>query len=290
MTSPATLLNAWNLLARKELGQNFIKEPALAGRIADLGELNGQEVVLDVGAGLGAMTIAAARRVKKVIAVEKDDRMIPLLRTEILLQGCDNVEIVHHDILTLDLAALSSAEGRRLTVIGNLPYNISSPVLIKLIHTRHCIDRAILMFQKELADRLCADPGSRTYGRISVMLQYCATVKILRQVRAEMFFPKPKVDSMVLAVEFHKNLAHPVSDENLMEQVVQAAFGQRRKTLRNALSSGWVGLDVPDVERVLSAADIDPRRRAETLSVAEFVRLTEEVVHLRRGHQNKLRA
>ena len=277
MTSPATLLKAWNILARKEFGQNFIKDPSLARQIADLARLHQDDVVIDVGAGLGAMTIAAAQRVRKVIAVEKDARMLPLLRTELLVHGFSNVEVLPHDILTLDLGALSESEGHLLTIVGNLPYNISSQVLIKLMHARSSINRAILMFQKELADRLCAGPGSRTYGRISVMLQYCSNIKMLRTVRADMFFPKPKVDSVVLAVDFKTDIVDRVSNETLMAQVVQAAFGQRRKTLRNALSAGLVDMDFAAVEKVLTNAGIDPGRRAETLSVAEFVGLTNEV-------------
>ena len=130
------------------------------------------------------------------------------------------------------------------------------------------------MFQKELADRLCAGPGTRTYGRISVMLQYCARIKVLRQIRAEMFFPRPKVDSAVLGIIFFADPSPRVEDEQLMGRVVQAAFGQRRKTLQNALSAGLSYMDKESVTSVLREAGIDPRRRAETLSVAEFVELT----------------
>ena len=274
MTAPATLLKAWNLIARKELGQNFLKDPSLAGQIADLAQLAPRDIVIDIGAGLGAMTIAAATRAQKVIAVEKDARMLPLLRAELLVNGLANVEVLSQDILSLDLSALARAQERSVTIVGNLPYNISSQVVIKLMAARHCISRAVLMFQKELAERLCAAPGSRTYGRISVMLQYCANVKMLRQVRSDMFFPKPKVDSVVLGIEFKTDPSPKVEDEQLMGRVVQAAFGQRRKTLHNALSAGLPPMDKGGVARVLNEAGIDPKRRAETLSVAEFVELT----------------
>lgn len=274
MTSPATLLKAWNILARKELGQNFLKNPSLAGQIADLAGLESSDIVIDLGAGLGAMTIAAAARAQKVIAVEKDTRLLPLLRAELLVHEITNVEVLSQDILSMDLSAMTGDKGRGFTILGNLPYNISSQVIIKLIHARHCIRKAVLMFQKELADRLCAGPGTRTYGRISVMLQYCARIKVHRQIRADMFFPRPKVDSAVLGITFIADPSPKVEDEQLMGRVVKAAFGRRRKTLQNALSAGLPFMDKDCVTGVLHEAGIDPKRRAETLSVAEFVALT----------------
>jgi 16S rRNA (adenine1518-N6/adenine1519-N6)-dimethyltransferase len=201
--------------------------------------------------------------------------MLPLLRAELLVNEISNVEVLSQDMLSLDMSALAKDQARSLTILGNLPYNISSQVVIKLIDARHCIDRAVLMFQKELAERLCACPGSRTYGRISVMLQYCARIKVLRQVPAEMFFPKPKVDSVVLGIEFQTDPCPEAADEELMGRVVKAAFGQRRKTLQNALAAGLKIMDKGGAARVLEAAGIDPRRRAETLTVAEFVALSD---------------
>jgi 16S rRNA (adenine1518-N6/adenine1519-N6)-dimethyltransferase len=277
MTSPRTLLKAWNLLARKELGQNFITEASLAARIVELARIGSDEVVLEIGAGLGAMTVAAARRASRTIAVEKDAQLVPLLRAELLVNGLEQVQVREQDILTLDLVRVAGEEGRPLTVIGNLPYNISSQVLVKLIRSRKAVSRAVLMFQKELADRLCAGPGSKTYGRLSVMLQYCADLMVLRSVRPEMFFPRPKVGSVVLAINFKTAIDPQVGDEALLGQVVQAAFGQRRKTLRNALSGGRLPLDSDAATQILETARIDPRRRAETLDVAEFVALTDVV-------------
>jgi 16S rRNA (adenine1518-N6/adenine1519-N6)-dimethyltransferase len=193
------------------------------------------------------------------------------------------VQVRTQNILTLDLGLLAAEQGQALTVIGNLPYNISSQVLVKLISERTAVRRAVLMFQKELADRLSAGPGSKTYGRLSVLLQYCADLRVLREVRAEMFFPKPKVGSVVLGVVFKTEIAPRVGDEKLLVRVVQAAFGQRRKTLRNALAGGLPQLGGPGALDVLQQAGIDPRRRAETLSVNEFVLLTDTVEKYLRG-------
>lgn len=277
MTSPQVLLNAWDLRARKELGQNFLKDPAVAEQIVALAQVRHQDVVLEIGSGLGVMTIAAARAASKVIAVEKDRRLLPLLRSELLLNGLTQVQVFSQDILTLDLHALASEAGRSLIVLGNLPYNISSQVLIKLIEQRRVVERAVLMFQKELAERLCAGPGCKAYGRLSVLLQYCADLKLMRDIKARQFFPVPKVDSAILRIDFKKHLSRAVSDEALFVRVIQAAFGQRRKTLRNALGGGLLPLNSETAERVLVAAGIDPRRRAETLSVDEYVALTDTV-------------
>jgi 16S rRNA (adenine1518-N6/adenine1519-N6)-dimethyltransferase len=276
MTSPQTLLKAWNLHARKELGQNFLKEAAVAERIVERAGLGPQDEVLEIGAGLGMMTVAAARRCGRLIAVEKDSHLVPLLRAELLLHGLSHVQVCQENILKVPLAQLAEP-GRRLVVIGNLPYNISSQIVVKLIQERQWADRAVLMFQKELAERLCAGPGTRTYGRLSVMLQYCADLIRLFDVRATQFHPQPKVDSAVLEIRFRSVIENPVCDEQLMTRVVQAAFGQRRKTLRNALCGGLLPLSGPDAVQALDACGIDPRRRAETLAVTEFVALTDEI-------------
>jgi 16S rRNA (adenine1518-N6/adenine1519-N6)-dimethyltransferase len=277
MTSPHTLLNAWDLRARKEFGQNFLKDPAIAARIAEGAHIANTHTVLEIGAGLGVLTTAAARLAGKVLAVEKDRHLIPLLRAELLAQGLTNVEIIEHDILRLSLEQLVPPGSEPLIVLGNLPYNISSQVVVKMVEHRRLIRRAVLMFQKELAQRLCAGPGSRTYGRLSVLLQYCADLTLLRDIPASQFFPKPKVDSAVLRIDFKSAIAKAVADEKLFVRVIQAAFGQRRKTMRNALSGGLLPLDNQAATDLLTESGIDPQRRAETLSVNEFVTLTNNV-------------
>lgn len=277
MTSPQTLLKAWNLKARKALGQNFLIDGHAARRIVDLARIAEDDVILEIGAGLGMMTVAAARQARKVIAVEKDRNLVPLLRAELLSHGFSHVQIHEKNIMVVPLHTLTGHEPRRMVVLGNLPYNISSQIVVKLIQERRYVDRAILMFQKELAERLCAGPGTKTYGRLSVRLQYCAELTPLLNVSAAQFHPRPKVDSAVLGIQFKSHIDHAVRDEELFAQVVQAAFGQRRKNLRNALSGGLLPLDRPTAERLLEASLIDPRRRAETLSVSAFVTLTNRI-------------
>jgi len=277
MTSPQTLLKAWNLRARKELGQNFLKEPHVAAHIVERANLSPDDVVLEIGAGLGILTAAAALKAGKVIAVEKDRQLVPLLKAQLLMHGFSHVQVCEENILAVPLAQLAGSVSRPLVVIGNLPYNISSQVVVKLIQERQRVDRAVLMFQKELAERLYAGPGTKVYGRLSVMLQYCADLTPLFEVRATQFHPRPKVDSAVIGIKFKSNILQPVDDEQVFTRVVQAAFGQRRKTLRNALSGGLLPLDPSAAAKVLEACGIDPRRRAETLSVPEFVALSNEI-------------
>lgn len=278
MTSPQTLLKAWNLKARKQLGQNFLINGGAAQRIVDLADLDPDDVVLEIGSGLGVMTIAAARQVRKLIAVEKDRHLVPLLRAELMVHGLTHVQIHHQDILKNPLASFAGhSEIRPLVVLGNLPYNISSQVVVKLIEERPSVDRAVLMFQKELADRLCAEPGIKAYGRLSVRLQYCAEISFLLNVGAGQFYPRPKVDSVVLGIHFKTRIKHAATDEKLFARVVQAAFGQRRKNLRNALSGGLLPLDKPKAAQILEASGIDPRLRAETLPVDAFVTLTNHI-------------
>ena len=271
MTSPKTLLSAWDLKARKELGQNFLADPSTAAMIVDRAGISSEDAVVEIGAGLGALTIPAARAAGSLVAIEKDPRMIDLLRTELTAAGQDKVTIVHRDVLRVDFNDIhQQVQGRPLVVMGNLPYNISSQVLVKLVENRHLIQRAVLMFQKELAQRLTAAPGSKTYGRITVMLDYCAHVRKIADVGAASFFPRPKVDSEVVEVRFRPPLAPVAMDEAFLFRVVKAGFGQRRKILRNALRGGGLEMTSVAIDAAMTETGVDPTCRAETLSAQTF--------------------
>jgi len=274
MTSPRKLLTAWNLKARKELGQNFLKDPSTAKTIIARAAIAAEDVVLEIGAGLGALTIPIASAVRKVYAVEKDFHLTGLLKTEFLVSGVTNVTLLEKDILQLDVSEVAADAGQKLIVMGNLPYNISSQVLVQLVKGRSHIQRAILMFQKELADRLVASPGRKDYGRLSVMLNYCADISSIVSIPAQMFFPRPKVDSSVVEIRFKEAPTIPAKSETLLFSVIKTAFGKRRKTLKNALIGNELKLDAKDAQLYLEQAGIDPVRRAETLTVEEFVGLS----------------
>ena len=273
MTSPYALLKAWKLRARKKFGQNFLANANTAEMIVARSELAAEDIVVEIGSGLGALTIPLARQVEKVYAIEIDRRLTDLLKTELRVAGLENVKILEQDFLRMNLADLARNHHRQLVVCGNLPYNISSQILVRLIEARTDISRAILMFQKELADRLMAPPGVRAYGRISAMLQYCADIQPLAVLDKQHFHPAPKIASKVIAINFFKEPVSRVKDERLLFRVIKAAFANRRKTLKNSLTAGGLGLSTQMAQEALQQASIDPGRRAETLTPSEFADL-----------------
>ena len=273
MTSPKTLMHAWSLRPKKKLGQHFLVDPSSAEMIVRRSKITSKDTVLEIGAGLGALTIPAAKTARHVYAVEKDSQLTQLLKTELLVHNLTNVDVIENNILKVDISALAKNSDRQLIVMGNLPYNISSQVLIQLIYARRHVDRAILMFQKELARRITASPGNKDYGRLTVMLAYCAEVNSLATMAASLFYPAPKVDSEVVEVKFNISTEYPPHDETMLFQVIKAAFGNRRKTLKNALSTSGLSIEPQTARQALEAAGIDPNRRAETLAVHEFVAL-----------------
>jgi 16S rRNA (adenine1518-N6/adenine1519-N6)-dimethyltransferase len=274
MTSPRILLGAHNIRPKKQLGQNFIIDPAFTKMIVDRSGILPEDVVVEIGAGLGALTIPLARKAKKVFAIERDQQIIDILKTELLVSGLSNTVVVEKNILAVDIEVLAENIGRKIVVMGNLPYNISSQILVQLIKSRKVVSRAILMFQKEMAQRILAQPDCKDYGRLTVMLRYCSDIKKLADAKASLFYPKPKVDSEILEVKFKSKVEHPVRDETFFFRVIKGAFGNRRKTLKNALAASELNIDANTAKYILERSGIDPVRRAETLNTEEFVKLS----------------
>jgi 16S rRNA (adenine1518-N6/adenine1519-N6)-dimethyltransferase len=273
MTSPRALLNAHGLRPRKRLGQNFLADPSTAQMIVVRAQVQPTEHVVEIGAGLGALSLPLARAAARIVAFEKDADLARILREELQAAGVENVSVREADILQVDWAELARTAGGPLTVFGNLPYLISAPVLLGLIHARGHLRRAVLMFQRELAMRLRAVPGSRDYGRITAMLHCCATVRRLASVASRQFYPAPQVDSEVLELRFTPPPAFPSCDDERLFRLIGAAFGRRRKTLKNALCGSELGIGPETAARALTMAGIDPARRAETLAPTEFAAL-----------------
>lgn len=273
MTSPRVLLTAHGLRPQKRLGQNFLSDPATAQMIVNRSGVRPEDIVIEIGPGLGALTVPLARAARRVYAIEKDRNLSAILKSELPANGISNVELVEADVLQLDWAGLTRKAGPALTVFGNLPYNISSQVVVLLIELRNHVSRAVLMFQRELAERLTASPGGKAYGRITAMLAYCATVKHVCHVGPKAFYPAPKVGSEVLEIGFSPAKTYPAHDETRLFQLIAAAFGKRRKTLKNALSTSALQIAPARAAQALVEAGIDPGRRAETLSPEEFVAL-----------------
>jgi 16S rRNA (adenine1518-N6/adenine1519-N6)-dimethyltransferase len=274
MTSPRILLNAWDIRAKKQLGQNFLSDRSTAEMIVTRSGISADDVVLEIGAGLGAITIPVARIARAVYAIEIDPRLIDHLNTELLTHNIANVSLMEKSIFHLDIEELGRRLGHKIVVMGNLPYNVSSQILVKLINSRKTVNRAVLMFQKELAQRITAQPGGKDYGRLTVMLNYCADLNKLATIDAALFFPKPKVDSTVLEIKFKNLLQDRAYNEEFLFRVIKAAFGRRRKTLKNALAGSQLRVTGDTALHALNLAGIDPVRRAETLDVSEFVALS----------------
>ena len=274
MTSPKTLLVFHNIKPKKQLGQHFLTDQATAEMIVNRSGILPEDVVLEIGAGLGALTIPVARKAREVFAVEKDRKIIDILKTEILASNLSNVVIMEKNILKIDIKSLAENISQKMVVMGNLPYNISSQILVQLIESRKALSKAVVMLQKELAQRITAQPGCKDYGRLTVMLRYCSDIKKIADVKASLFFPRPKVDSEVLELKFKKTLEYPTNDEVFFFRVIKAAFGNRRKMLKNALAASALSIDANTAKDVLKRSGIDPARRAETLNIEEFVKLS----------------
>jgi 16S rRNA (adenine1518-N6/adenine1519-N6)-dimethyltransferase len=270
MTHPAKILKENRRFAEKKLGQNFLVDPSSARMIVQSACIAPEDTVLEIGAGLGALTIEAARKAGKVLAVEKDPTLIPILENEIQISGADNIQVIQGDILTLDIDNLSGS--KELVILGNLPYNISSQVLFMLVEKRRSVKRAVLMFQKELAERITAQPGETDYSRLSAVMNHCGETEKTADLKPDLFFPKPEVSSRVVRISFRPpRLAR--AQEDLLFRIIKAAFSKRRKTLRNALAGTELNIDKQQAERWLTESGISPARRAQTLNSREFMAL-----------------
>jgi 16S rRNA (adenine1518-N6/adenine1519-N6)-dimethyltransferase len=261
------------LRAKKSWGQNFLHDRSVHARIVAAAACTPEDVVVEIGAGLGTLTaalVAADPPPARVIALERDADMLRVLAAE--LGGEPRVAITAADAAAFDFRAASRAAGRPLVVVGNLPYQIASALLVALVEAGPAVARAIVMVQRELAQRVVAPPGSRTYGRLSVTVQQHAMARALFHVPPGAFHPPPAVTSSVMRLEMRATPLAPVRDEALFAEVVKQAFSTRRKMLRRALEPAF-GEDA--VARALASARIDETLRAERLSVADFARLAD---------------
>ncbi|MDO4922953.1 MAG: 16S rRNA (adenine(1518)-N(6)/adenine(1519)-N(6))-dimethyltransferase RsmA [Peptococcaceae bacterium] len=258
----------------KKYGQNFISDPSLLERIASVCDWQDDDVALEIGPGAGTLTRAIAAHADRMLAIEIDKRLAPLLEES--LSGCDNVKLIFGDALKSDLDALVRDELNHdgdYKLVANLPYYITTPLIMHVLEDSKHVDELVIMVQKEVGERLCAKPGSRTYGAVTVMVQYLATASRAFDVGRRAFTPPPDVDSTILHLVPYKERPIQAKDDAMMRRVVKAAFSQRRKTLRNSLAS--LGVDKASIATALEKAGIDEQRRAESLSVTEFVALSD---------------
>lgn len=278
--STKTLLKRQGLAPHKKLGQNFLVDEWIPKRIVDLAGIGPEDEVLEVGVGLGALTRPLAEAARQVIGLEADAGIIRMHREQQDLPA--NVQLLHADVLKVDFQKIKQT-GQRLKIVTNLPYAISSPFLFRLIEHADLIDFAVVMLQKEVAQRLSAQPGTREYGAPSVLLAARASVTPLLEVPPSAFHPQPKVDSQVIRITFHPVPNHVSAlgsfDQALFTRIVHAAFGQRRKTLINGLVSGRFA-DKGQLTAAIEAAGLNPSVRAETLPLKAFIDLTRSLAEV----------
>jgi 16S rRNA (adenine1518-N6/adenine1519-N6)-dimethyltransferase len=269
----------FHLRPRKRLGQSFLHDQNIVRRIIALAELQSEDTVVEIGSGLGVMTTLIAARAKQVLALEIDPRLVEVLRHELGHAG--NVAIVHTDVLAFDLSrAVKEHALKKIKVMGNIPYNISTPILFHLLEHRHVISSAILMVQKEVADRIAAGPGTKDYGIPSILTAVYACPFCAFAVPSRCFYPEPKVTSAVLRIDFRAEPLAFIEDEPFFKEVVRLSFSSRRKTLFNNLRRyDRHGLSDKGLQDLLHAEGLDIRIRGEALRPEQFISLSNALSH-----------
>lgn len=269
------VMKKYNIRPNKKMGQHFLDDEIAISKIIEAANLSKEDRVLEIGPGLGILTIPLCQRAKKVVAVEKDRRFISILKD--LTSGFKNICILEDDVLKLDLDKIKEHLGDKYKVVANLPYYITSPIIMKLIQNRENLVSAVIMVQKEVAKRLVALPSTKDYGILTIAVSLYADVEYICDVLQDSFIPPPKVDSAVVKIIPKKVPRVKLDNEKLFFQVVEAAFGERRKTLRNSLKSRLDIVEKEQIDDILSRTKIDPTRRGETLSLEEFAHITREI-------------
>ena len=269
------ILKKYKFRTNKSLGQNFLVDGNVIDNICEGAEITENDGIIEIGPGIGTLTQQLSKHANKVVAVELDKKLLPIL--EETLDGLENVKVINDDILKIDIEKLieEEFEGLDVKVVANLPYYITTPIIMKLLESKLNIESISVMIQKEVADRMVSDPGTKVYGALSVAVQYYSKPEIVTEVPSSVFIPKPNVDSAVIKLDIYKNPPVDVIDEKLMFAVVKSAFGQRRKTILNALSGGYLGLEKDDIREVLEIAEIDNMKRGEVLSLEDFARISD---------------
>lgn len=270
MTTVRKILRDYGIRPKKSLGQSFLEDKNVINKILVISDIREDDTVIEIGAGVGIMTELAAQKAHKVVALDIDPRMIGILRER--LAHYDHVDIIQADILEYDLSLVSTKlTSQKIKVIGNIPYNISSQILFQLLAYRHCISSMILMFQKELADRLIAHPGTKDYGIPTVFVSLFTECSREMVVPRGCFYPQPEITSAVMKMIVRRNPLIDIKDHQLFSKIVKIAFSKRRKTLLNNLRTSHVlHYSEEDIMASLKNAGIDGKRRAETLTAEEL--------------------
>ncbi|MCT4565637.1 MAG: 16S rRNA (adenine(1518)-N(6)/adenine(1519)-N(6))-dimethyltransferase RsmA [Maledivibacter sp.] len=261
----------------KSLGQNFLIDENIIYKIIRGAEITKDDIVVEVGPGIGTLTQYLAEEAKQVLAIEIDKTLIPIL--EETLKDYDDIEVINSDVLALDLKELIENRfgGSQIKVVANLPYYVTTPIIMKFLEEEIPVKDIVVMVQKEVADRLKAKPSTKDYGSLSVAVQYYCEPEIVTRVPRSVFIPNPNVESTVIRLKVLDNPQVNVADKKIFFNVVRASFAKRRKTLLNSLSFSDLGLNKEEIKQALEISDIDPKRRGESLTIEEFATLSNNI-------------
>ena len=274
-TNTLAIINKYDFIFQKKYGQNFLIDDNIVEKIVREAGVTKDDFVLEIGPGIGTMTQVLCEHAREVVAVEIDDKLIPIL--EETLGEYDNVSVIHNDILKVDIAALAKERngGNPIKVVANLPYYITTPIIMGLFESKVPIDSITIMVQKEVADRMQVGPGTKDYGALSLAVQYYAKPEIVVNVPPTCFMPRPNVGSAVIRLVRHENVPVDVKDEKLMFKIIRASFNQRRKTLANGLSnSSEIHLSKEVITTSIEKLGRGPSIRGEALTLSEFAELS----------------
>lgn len=271
------LLTKYNFKCKKRLGQNFLIDQNILQIIINSLKLNEEDCILEIGTGMGTLTSALSPLVRQVISIEKDKKLDPLLKES--LSPYNNIEIIFEDIMDVDLINFfekNRKKGRKIEkIVGNLPYYISLPIIRQILELNKYLKFAVFLVQKEVGERLMAKAGDKNYGIISLIAQYYSQLQKVHTVSSTVFYPQPKVNSMIIRLDIYEKLPVQVSNKRLFINIIRASFQQRRKRLINSLSNYFQReIAKPEIENILNEIGIDKNRRGETLSIKEFAKLS----------------
>lgn len=274
-TNTIAVLNRYGFSFQKKFGQNFLIDENVVEKIVREAGVTKDDFVLEIGPGIGTMTQILCENAREVVAVEIDDKLIPILRED-TLSWYDNVTVIHEDILKFDIVRLANERngGRPIKVVANLPYYITTPIIMGLFESHVPLDSITIMVQKEVAERMQVGPGTKDYGALSLAVQYYAKPKILLNVPASCFMPRPNVDSAVIKLERHENPPVDVKDEHLMFGLIRASFNQRRKTMTNSVgNSPGLHISKEQMAQALDRCGLPATVRGEALTLSQFAEL-----------------
>jgi len=269
----AEIIKKYGFKMTKSLGQNFLINENILDKIIESADISSDDVVLEIGTGIGTLTQRLCENAKKVIAVEIDKNLIPILNET--LSDYDNITIINKDILKTDIneELKNLSVNQKIKLVANLPYYITTPIIMKVLEDKVNVDCMVLMLQKEVADRMNATPSTKDYGSLSIAVQYYCNTDIVCKVPKSSFIPEPNVDSLVLKLVVNEKRKVEINDEELFFKIVRGSFSKRRKTILNSLSNYEDLGDKDKIQKLLEISEIDAKRRGETLSIYEFANL-----------------